>query len=221
MIEPSRQTGFEQPVRRANGEGGLLLPSWESGPAEAAAPAAPGALANAAPLTALLTRHILQDGEIVLLILKPSAWFIVLSMLRFAAVVLIFMIAAAMFDEQLPWHTRTYVEAGVFVLAGRLMWSVLQWMSRLYVLTDLRILRLSGVFQLNIFDCPLRKVVRTRILRTMRERIFRLGSIEIIPSDESYPIGLWQMIARPVQINDQIVAAVNRAKQGRNSGNGG
>jgi hypothetical protein len=179
--------------------------------------AAPSATA---PLAALLTRHILQDGEIILLILKPSIWFIPLSMARFAAVVFIVMIAAALFDERLPGMARVWVELGIFVLAGRLMWSVLQWMSRLYILTDLRIVRLAGVFTVNIFDCPLRKVARTRILYTMRDRIFRLGSIEIIPADENYPIGIWQTVARPNHINEQIVAAITRAKQGRGHSNG-
>jgi hypothetical protein len=94
-------------------------------------------------------------------------------------------------------------------------------MSRLYILTDLRIVRISGVFTLTIFDCPLRKVARTRMLYTMRERLLRLGTIEIIPSDETYPIGAWQTIAKPLVVHDQIVAAVNRAKQGRSTGNGG
>jgi hypothetical protein len=144
--------------------------------------------------------------------------FVVLSMLRFAAFIGILMIASVLFDEWLPGHPRSYIEAGVLILAARLMWSAMQWMGRLYVLTDLRILSLSGVWTVNIFDCPLRKVARTRILHTMRERICRLGSIEIIPLDETYPIGMWQMVSRPVAINEQIVAAINRAKQGRNGG---
>jgi hypothetical protein len=189
-----------------------------SGPAEATAVPAPATATT--PLTALLTRHILQDGEIILLILKPSVLFIVLSMLRFAAVVVIGMLAAKLFDEHFPGHPRIWVEVGTCLIVGRLMWAVLQWMSRLYILTDMRIVRLSGVFQLDIFDCPLRKVARTRILYTMRERFCRLGSIEIIPSDDQLPIGVWQMVSKPIVVNDQIVAAVNRAKQGRCGANG-
>ncbi len=194
----------------------LVVGAWNAGSAQAAVPASPAL----APLAALLTRHIIQDGELILLILKPSIWFIVLSMLRFAAIVLILMIAGVIFDDRFPGNARTYVEVGTFALGGRLMLAVLQWMSRLYILTDMRIVRMSGVFSLNIFDCPLRKVARTRLLYTVRERLFRLGSIEIIPADESYPIGLWQTVARPVAVNDQILAAVNRAKQGRSCGNG-
>lgn len=189
------------------------IAAWNAGQAGAASAAS--TVGAAGSLMALLTRHILQDGEVILLVLKPSILFIVLSMLRFAAVVCILMIAAAMFDQHLPGRTPVYIEIGAVVLVCRLMWAILQWMGRLYILTDMRIIRLSGVFSLDIFDCPLRKVARTRILRTMRERLVCLGSIEIIPADPQYPIGLWQTIARPVVVNDQIVAAINRAKQGR------
>jgi hypothetical protein len=178
---------------------------------EAAAAAAP---ARRSALAALLTGHVLQDGEIVLLILRPSLWYILLSSLRFAAVIAILLIAAKLRDEQLPGQNILYIEAGLFVLAGRVMFAVLQWMSRLYILTDLRVIRLSGVFNVELFDCPLRKIARTRLIYTMRERLFGLGSIEIIPQDENIPIGVWQTIARPRAIHDKLVATINRAKQG-------
>lgn len=209
---PQKPGDSEASPRCAANEPGLALPIFPAGSAGAAAHQP----VKTAPLAALLTRHILQDGEIILLILKPSLWFIFLSMLRFAAAVLIVMLAKPVFDEQLPGPHRIYYEVGVFLLIARLMWAVLQWMSRLYILTDLRIVRLSGVFTLDIFDCPLRKLARTRILYTVRERLFRVGSIEIIPSDEEYPICIWQTVSMPVEINEQIVAAISRAKQGRN-----
>ena len=165
-------------------------------------------------LAALLAGHILQDGEIVLLILKPSLWFMLLSTLRFAAVVLIMMIAAKILDPELPGQNIVYQELGIFMLAGRLMFAVLQWMGRLYILTDMRIARLSGVFRVDIFSCPLRRVARTRIVRSSRERLTRLGTIEIIPSDETLPFATWSMIARPVEVHEQIVAAINKACHG-------
>lgn len=186
---------------------GPISAAWNAGEA-AASPSAAG------PIAALLTRHIIQDGEVILLVLKPSIWFIPISMLKSAAFTFILMIAAVLADDQLPGHSRTYVEVGVFVLGGRLMWSVLQWMSRLYILTDMRIATLWGIFTHEISDCPLRKVARTRILRTTRERLLALGSIEIIPLDEALPIGLWQTVARPVAVNEQIIAAISKAKQG-------
>ena len=166
----------------------------------------------ATSLAALLTRHILRDGELVLLILKPSLWFIVLAAMRFAAAVLMGIIAAKLW---LPHVAAVRVaEVGAFLIAGRVMWAVLQWMGRLYVLTDLRILRLSGVFNVDIFDCPLRKIAQVRVFRSFRERLLRLGSIEITPSDDACPPDDWRTIKRADQVLDTIQATIRRAKQG-------
>jgi hypothetical protein len=165
----------------------------------------------------LLTNHVLQDGELVLLVLKPSVWFVPLSSSWTIGLVLIGLLSALVFDEEIPGRASTWVELAIFLIAGRIMWAVLHWMGRLYILTDMRILRLSGVFNVNIFDCPLRKVARTRVVRSMRERLLRLGSIEITPGDADCEAGTWNTIARPDLVNEQIVAAINRAKTGRGS----
>ena len=179
---------------------------------EGAAVAAPDA-PMAGSLATLLASHVLRDGELVLLILKPSVWFIIVSSIKFSAIVLILMIASKIYDPQLPSSARVYIEMGVFLIAARLMWAVLQWNSRLYVLTDMRILRISGVFTVNIFDCPVRKVARTRLIRSFRDRVLGIGSIEIIPTDEELPVGVWQLVGRPEKVHETIVATINRAKR--------
>ena len=182
--------------------------------------ASEGGVATAEPrplvtsLAALLTRHILRDGELVLLILKPSMWFVVLAAMRFAGVVLIGVIAAKLW---LPRTALRAAEVGAFLIAGRVMWAVLQWMGRLYVLTDLRILRLSGVFNVDVFDCSLRKVAQARLHRSFRERLLRLGSIEIVPLDDACAPGEWRTIKRPDQVLQTVEETIRRAKQGHGS----
>jgi hypothetical protein len=163
-------------------------------------------------LAALFTGHILRDGEIIHLILKPSLWFIPLHAAFFSAVVACLAVGAALAAGIGP-SDRIYFEAGALLIGARLMWAVLQWMGRLYVLTDQRILRLSGVFNTDIFDCPLRKVAQIRPTATVREHVLSVGSIEIIPADSKRPPATWQTIARPREVLEQIVAAINRAKQ--------
>jgi len=165
------------------------------------------------PVAALVAGHVLRDGELVLFILRPSRWFILLSSLRFLASVLIVMILLGIFDDRLEFRSRPLMDLGVFVMAGRIMWAILQWMGRYYILTDLRIIRLTGVFSTDIFDCPLRRVARTMLEVTFKERICRIGSMLIIPQDEQFGLGHWQMIPRPREVHDQVVGAINRAKQ--------
>src|SRR4051812_32692404 len=181
--------------------------------AAAAAPPAP-AVRLRPSLATLLAGHILRDGEVVQLILKPSLWFVVLSGMRFHAAVLIGLIGG-----QLALHdaaARSVAEIAVVLIAGRLTWSILQWMGRLYVLTDFRILRLSGVFTIDVFDCALRRVADTRMTRTFRERLMRLGSIEITPGgdDGSTPPGVWQTVRKPAEVLAKVRATIDRAKQG-------
>jgi hypothetical protein len=199
-----------------------LLPKSENpiAPTTHAAEVAGAAGAAAAPisdagratsLAALLASHILRDGEIVLLVLKPSLWFILLNSAVFSGVVLLASLAAAVVSHRS--HDRLYFDAAGFCIAARLVWAMLQWMGRLYVLTDQRILRLGGVYMVEVFDCPLRKVVRTRMVSTQLEKMVFVGSIEIIPRDESMPTAIWQTIAQPREVHKKVIAAINRARQ--------
>jgi hypothetical protein len=187
-----------------------------------ACPAAASPTAAVTPLGALLARHIVRDGEVVLLVLKPSFWFILLSSLRFIATVAIFAMGAITLEGRYnrEWF---YLEAAIFLVAGRIMFSVLQWMGRMNVLTDMRVIRLSGVFKLEIFDCALRKVARTQITTSLKERLCGTGSIEIIPAadphDAAPAAGTWQTIRRPREVHDLIVSTINKAKHhGYNAG---
>jgi hypothetical protein len=119
--------------------------------------------------------------------------------------------ALALIDRRM--HDYFYLEAALFVITGRVMWSVLQWMGRLYILTDQRVLRITGIFSVEVFDCPLRKVVRARMVSTSREKLVGVGSIEIIPADEAIPSAIWQTIARPKEILERLRSAIARAKQ--------
>jgi len=173
--------------------------------------AAPAPTAAVTPVGALLARHILRDGEIVLLTLKPSWWFVILSSLKFISIVLILMLGAIAYEGR---HNREwfYIEAAIFLSAGRIMWAVLAWMGRLYVLTDMRVIRLAGVFRVEIFDCALRKIARTNVVVSARERICATGSIEIIPEDETCLPALWQTIDRPHEVHEIVTSAITRSK---------
>jgi hypothetical protein len=175
--------------------------------------AAPAPLPAASALAALFTGHILRDGEVVLLILKPSLWFIPLQSALFAAVTAIIAIAAALVGGRVAYRDRLYFDIAALLVVARMMWAALQWMGRLYVLTDQRILRLSGVVSTDVFDCLLRKVATVRRTASSREKAIGLGSIDIYPSDPDRAIATWQTVAHPRKVHAEIIAAINRAKQ--------
>jgi hypothetical protein len=178
--------------------------------AEAAALTAPTAAPSS--FAALLTAHILRDGEIVLLALKPSIWFILLQSLPVTLAILIAYFIARAFTGLLA--RPAYVEAMLILVAARFVWATMHWMGRWYVLTDQRIIRVAGVFRIDVYDCALRKIAHTQLTTTLREQAFRLASIEFHPKDsaERANVGVWQMISHPERIHERINEAIQRAQ---------
>jgi hypothetical protein len=173
------------------------------------------------PLAALLSGHVLQDGELVMLLLKPSRWFIVLTSLWFIAFAAILAIAGWKLWPHLFGSPTLWGQLWVLAAAGRVGFAVLQWMGRFYILTDLRVLQLGGIFQVEVFDCPLRRIERTRLIRPFRERLVARGSIEFLPFDPERPRGLWQTLRKPEDVLQLVDDAIARAKAGGKGGDVG
>lgn len=174
------------------------------------APATDAADAVRMPLATLLAGNVVPQGEIVNLLIKPSRWFILINSMRFAAVVIV-LIGTLHAWGLPPFIFRSFcVQLGIFLIAGRIMWSVVEWMGRYYILTDMRLMRVCGVFDINIKSCMLRKVETLRLYPSNAERILGKSSLDICGCD-SKPI-VWQTISRPAAILQQVQAAVNRAK---------
>ena len=199
---------------RAPGAEVLAAERCEAVAADAAgATAAPAIVAP--PVTTatatLLTRHLVRDGEIILLMLKPSLWTILFATLPAIGIALILMFSTCLWA---PHHVHIGVEIGTMLVLSRAAWAILTWAGRLYVLTDLRVLRVAGVFVHQIHDIPLRKIARTRLITSFRERLWRLGSIEIIPESDNWPWSVWQTIPKSHEVHEIIRRAIARAKQG-------
>jgi hypothetical protein len=164
------------------------------------------------PLAALLDPAFLNRGETVLLARKPSLWFIPLSAGPALSIVAV-ALAVALHIARTMAYRRFAIELAVVGAGLRVTWSILVWMGRLYLLTDLRILQLGGVFTIDVVSCPLRKVANVRLLPTVGERLTAVGSIEITPRDSSHPAIYWQTVAKPAAVQQEILAAVTRASQ--------
>ena len=161
------------------------------------------------PLSALISRHMLQDGEIVELVVRPSPWWLVFSSWRTLLLCAFIILAGLTFA---PGPKNWYVEVGLLGVLVRLMWATVKWMSRLYVLTNMRAMTVSGVFNVVVIECPLRRLARIREVTVMSERLVLAGSLELIPMDESFAIMLWQTIRTPAEVHRKIQAAIARAR---------
>lgn len=161
----------------------------------------------------VLPSSVLHDDETVLILAKPSLWFIPLTSARFAiATVLLSAVLVRIFDLDLasrisPNQMALFATVAVLI---RLVWAALVWTSHVYVLTNRRIITIKGVVNVVIFQASLKKIQRTVLYKPWYLRIFGLGTIGFATAATETFDSTWVMIPRPMQTHDQIVAEMNR-----------
>jgi uncharacterized membrane protein YdbT with pleckstrin-like domain len=175
--------------------------------------AAPGMQATTevgtAPVPAVRTGCTdVPEGELVILRLRPHPLFIVLAVLGplAASVVsawVLWWVSGRSFHFvgnavlEVPSLGRWWMApAGVALLA--LGWQVLEWWCRGYLLTDRRVVRVSGVLRQTVVEVPLARVQQVMMYRSVRERVCGLGTPGVSSAGSGGASYLfWNMVSRP------------------------
>ena len=166
--------------------------------------------------SAILPAQLLQPGELIILLIKPSPWFILLVPMRFIAIVLLCGLLAAQLQNRgfnLGLHRNDVIIATLAILGLRLFWQMLDWLSRVYVLTDQRIIRIKGVLNVQVFECPLQKIQQTDLLLPLSQRVFWLGTIGFATAGTAVHEAYWLMIAKPLEVHAKIVETLRRYRR--------
>jgi len=159
----------------------------------------------------MVPAHLLDGGEIVLFAIKPSIWFILIVSLRWVAVGFIGSVAAAWQSVPFGSDSRWYLyQLGFVIAGGRLAWAVLEWVSRLYVLTNRRVMRIRGVFRVELFECALTRIQNTHVVLAVSERMTRTGTIRF-QTAAGQGAAAWRIVARPLEVHEQLREAIRRA----------
>ncbi len=185
------------------------MPPPDAAPADADADLT---VSDDAPALAFLPPQLLQGGEIIILNIKPSIWFILLDSL---GSLLVLALGTAVCKALIDWRVlalskRDLTLAVAGLVAVRLFWQYLEWLSRVYILTDRRVIRVKGVLRVLVFETPLKNVQHTSLVFSIRERFFALGSIAFATSGTHSYEAAWTMISRPLEVHRKVVEAMNR-----------
>lgn len=174
--------------------------------ADSAHPAAEAEIASA--------EQILQGGEEIILAIKPSPWFVVLVSWR--VLLAAGAVAGATYGAG-EWLNAALPRGGIYLLCGamvaiRLMIASLQWMARLYMLTNLRVMRIRGVAQADIRVHLLQKIAEARASADRGERIFGVGTLSFeVPGEDAVETA-WVHISRPREVEEAVNQAVRRSR---------
>jgi hypothetical protein len=186
--------------------------SPEAGLDTAQVNAAPTAAAEKAAAAKL---ELLDGDEIVQFSIKPSLWYI--PVVSFNWVVGAGVVAAVLAAAQpAAWPSAISVVFLMLVLVAvvRVAVAALQWASRLYVLTNRRVMRFHGVLRVETAACPLKRITQVRPVMTWYQRVLQLGSIELTPVIEnSIPI-VWEHVAHPQEVYEKLLRAIRKSQSG-------
>ena len=158
--------------------------------------------------------HLLGDGELVLLTVKPSAWFVPLTSVRALAVLALVAVSGHYLGRVIPMgRSPQAIEVLCGVLAvGRLIIACCQWAGTLYVLTNRRVLRIRGAIRVAIVGCALTEIRHTALLTTgLIERFGGVGTLFFQTDRGNLIGGEWLHISRPREVLEMIDKAVSQA----------
>jgi membrane protein YdbS with pleckstrin-like domain len=180
---------------------------------------ASGELIDATPvIPSLSVQRVIQDGETVLMVLRPSPWFVLIDGAGVYLLILLGALFCAWLGHQ-PWSPVVIPESQVFpvcasLLAIRLIWKFIDWANRIFVLTDRRVIRRRGVVMLSIIEMPLRRMQHSAIYAGVLERTMALGTIGFASAGSPGFEVVWEMISDPGEVHRRVLQAVERYGRG-------
>jgi len=182
---------------------------------------APGAQSKSFDAADLVPAHLLDGGEIIILAIKPSLWFIVFTSIRWlAAMVVVILLSGWLggwLGGRLHFSSTLIVQGAAVLAAARVGLAVLQWVSRLYVLTNRRIMRLTGILNVDLFECPLTKIQNTYLTLAWYERLTGVGTISFATAGTGGVEASWLNVNNPLELHERVRSAIHRAQKPGNT----
>ena len=163
----------------------------------------------------MLPPELLHSGEIIVLLLKPSPWYILLAPLQALTVIAVATLGAVAAAPHVPFAPGRgdLVLLGAAAIGLRLFWQLLEWLSRVYVLTDQRVIAVAGVLRIVVFQARHGQVQHTNLLFSLRERVFGLGTIAFATAGTGQAEAVWRMVAHPLETHREVVRVINRYRR--------
>jgi uncharacterized membrane protein YdbT with pleckstrin-like domain len=150
-------------------------------------------------------KSLLGDKENIILTAHQH-WLVLLgeiaSELLLSLVIIVFVIVLFLFIGPLAF-------LGLVVLlapAASLTRDILIWSNRKYIITNSRVIQLSGVFNKDVVDSSLEKVNDVMLDQSFLGRVFGYGDIEVLTASE-IGVNKIRRIANPIQYKIAMVNA--------------
>jgi membrane protein YdbS with pleckstrin-like domain len=152
---------------------------------------------------------LLSTGERILHREKQH-WFVFIWGARYTILAVIIAVILLVLKGSLsqPWQDILNYAAIALFLGGLvvLLWTILQYINLEYVVTNRRVIEVSGVLNKRTTDSSLEKINDAVLTQSIFGRIFGFGDLDILTASES-GISRFRMLVQPVRFKRAMLDA--------------
>lgn len=159
---------------------------------------------------------LLGEREKIVLIAHQH-WFILVRAIVFEIVIILILIALTITTGAYLSEFALLIGAvGTILLLlplSTMMRDILDWTNRQFIVTNRRVVQISGILNKNVTDSSLVKVTDVKLEQSAFGRLFNYGDIEILTASE-FGVNLFRRIEEPIIFKIAMLNAKERLEQG-------
>ena len=161
----------------------------------------------------LVPAGVLKDGETVLLAIKPSGWFVLLVSWPVLAVVALVALGLYLLwryiGVNLPLNAAMCLCLAVACI--RITVACMQWLGRMYILTDRRIMSVRGAVRSDVASWMLKDIRQLALSAGRADKLLGIASLLVVAGSDDVPQPAWTHLARPIEVHRIVSEAAGRA----------
>ena len=150
-------------------------------------------------------------------------WFILVSSIFLEIMLILIFLAIIVTVAVLqPQYAMLSVAIGFVIIlipVATMTRDILHWSNHQYIITNRRVVQLSGVIDKTVTDSSLEKVNDIKMVQTFFGRMFDFGDIEILTASE-LGVNKFTRIENPVEFKTALLNAKERLESGENYSHG-
>jgi uncharacterized membrane protein YdbT with pleckstrin-like domain len=149
-------------------------------------------------------QNMLGQNERVVLVTRQHGFVLFSSIV--AEIVVTFIVIAAITALTVSNPLAAFGFLLALVPLAIMTWDILTWSNRQYIVTNRRVIQISGIFNKNVIDSSLEKVNDVKMSQSFFGRLFDYGDVEILTASETGD-NLFKRIGDPVKFKTAMLNA--------------
>lgn len=148
--------------------------------------------------------NMLGENERIILVTRQHGFVLFSSIIAEIVVTLIVIAAFVVMTLSNPLAAFGFLLA--LIPLGIMTWDIFTWNNHQYVVTNRRVIQISGIFNKAVIDSSLEKVTDIKMTQSFFGRLFDYGDVEILTASE-IGVNLFKRIGNPIKFKTAMLNA--------------